>query len=133
MLDELYFNLSVSVSEPSYNGLLRYVDSPVMYVRKVDSLHYVKAILLRKIARFIIAQFRCSDHSKLLSYSYLIHENGTVKILSTDSSDNCILLYSFSLHFASLHRAGKQPLSKTAVMISRTFNEGVRIQSVVKV
>ena len=129
----MYFDLSVSVSEPAYNGLLRYVDSPVMYVRKIDSLHYVHAILLRKIARFVIGQFRCSDHSKLLSYSYLIHENGTVKILSTDSSENWILLYSFSLHFAGYHRPGKKPLSKTAVMISRTFIEGAGIQSVIKV
>ena len=133
MLNKMYFDLSISVSDSAYNGLLRYVDSPVMFVNKIDSLHYVHTLLIRKIARFAIGQFRCSDRSKLLIYSYMIHENGTVKILSTDSADNCVLLYSFSLHFAGMHRPGKQPLSKTAVIISRSFIEQAGVQSITKV
>ena len=133
MLNKMYFDLSVSVSDSAYNGLLRYINSPVMYVNRIDSLHYVQTLLIRKLARFVIAQFRCSDHSKLLKYSYYIHENGTVKVLSVDRADNWVILLSFSLHFASMHRPGKQPLSKTAVMISKTFVKEVGIQSVAKV
>ena len=113
--------MSVYVSDSAYNGLLRYINSPVMYVNNNASLHYVHTLLIRKLARFVIAQFRCSDRSKLLKYSYLIHENGTVKVLSVDSADNWVILLSFSLHFSGLHRPGKQPLSKTAVIISRMY------------
>lgn len=133
MLNKMYFDLSISISDSAYNGLLRYVNSPVMYVNRIDSLHYVHSLLIRKLARYLIRQFRCSDYSKLLKYSYYIHENGTVKVLSVDRADNWVMLLSFSLHFASMHRHGKQPLSKTAVMISQTFIEGVGIQSVIKV
>ena len=125
--------MSISVSDSAYNGLLRYVDSPVMFVNKIDSLHYVHTLLIRKIARFAIGQFRCSDRSKLLKYCYLIHENGSVKILSVDTADNWVLLLSFSLHFTGIHRPGKQPLSNTAVIISRSFFEPAGIQSVAKI
>ena len=115
--------MSISVSDSAYNGLLRYVNSPVMFVNKIDSLHYVHTLLIRKIARFAIGQFRCSDRSKLLKYCYLIHDDGAVKILSVDTADNKILLLSFSLNFCGIHRHGKQPLSKTAVIISQTFTK----------
>ena len=121
MLNKMYFDLSVSVSDSAYNGLLRYMNSPVMFVNKIDSLHYVHTLLIRKIARFAIGQFRCSDRSKLLEYAAYIHENGTVKILSVDRAGNFVLLLSFSLHFSWIHRPGKQPLSKTAVIISRMY------------
>lgn len=117
----MYFDMSISVSDSAYNGLLRYVDSPVMFVNKIDSLHYVHTLLIRKIARFAIGQFRCSDHSKLLKYYYHIHENGTVKVLSVDRAYNWVILLSFSLHFAGMHRPGKQPSSNTAVIISSVF------------
>ena len=133
MLNKIYFDLSVSVSEQAYNGLLRYINSPVMYVNKIDSLHYVHTLLIRKIARFAIGQFRCSDRSKLLKYCYLICENGTVKVFSVDTADNWVILLSFSLHFAGMQRPGKKPLSKTAVMISRSFIEPAGVQSVTKV
>ena len=123
MLNKIYFDLSVSVSEQAYNGLLRYINSPVMYVNKIDSLHYVHTLLIRKIARFAIGQFRCSDRSRLLKYCYLIHDDGSVKVFSIDTADNWVMLISFSLHFAGMHRPGKQPLGKTAVMISRTIVE----------
>ena len=133
MLNKMYFNMSISVSDSAYNGLLRYVDSPVMFVNKIYSLHYVHTLLIRKIARFAIGQFRCSDRSKLLKYCYLIHENGTVKILSVDTADNSVLLLSFSLHFCCIHRPGKRPLSNTAVIISRSFIEPAGVQSVTKI
>ena len=121
MLNKMYFDMSISVSDSAYNGLLRYINSPVMYVNRIDSLHYVQALLIRKLVRFVIAQFRCSDRSKLLNDIYIIHENATVKILSVDSAENWVLLLSFSLRFAGIHRPGKQPLSKTAVIISRLY------------
>lgn len=121
MLNKLYFSLSVSTNIQGYYNHIRYITSPVMYVSEPVLLNDVKINLLRKIASYCINQFRVNDLSGLHVYSTTIDENGTVYVYSTNSIGSPVLMISFSISFASYLRPGKQPLSKTAVMISSVF------------
>ena len=123
MLNKLYFNLSVSTNIQGYYNHIRYITSPVMYVTEPVLLNDVKINLLRKIASYCINQFRINDLSSLHVYSTTIDENGTVYVYSTNSIGNPVLMISFSISFAGYHSLAKQPLSKTAVIISTTYTE----------
>ena len=133
MLNKLYFSLSVSANIQGYYNHIRYITSPVMYVTEPILLHVVKINLLRKIASYCINQFRINDLSGLHVYSTRIDENGTVYIYSTNSLGNPVIMISFSISFAGYHSLSKQPLSKTAVIISRAIIEPAGVQSVTKV
>lgn len=115
----MYFKLAVSTSLNSYSGAIRYIDSPVMFVNKSNDINYIKILLLRKLARYCIGQFKANDYSKCHTYSARINQAGIVYVYSLNSIGNKVLQVSFSLIFAGFHKPANQPLSKTAVIISR--------------
>lgn len=133
MLNKLYFTLSISINLHGYYHHIRYIACPVMYVTEPVLLNDVKINLLRKIASYCINQFRVDDLSGLHEYSTRIDENGIVYIYSTNSLGNPVLMIYFSISFASYLRPGKQPLSKTAVIISRSIIQPAGVLSVTKV
>ena len=133
MLNKLYFSLSVSTNIQGYNNQLRYIDSPVMFIKNAKDINYTKILLLRKLSVYCIKQLKKTDLSGQHTYWTYISDNSIIYIISTDSTGNSILMLTFSINFAGAHFPGKQPLSKTAVIISRTFIEPAGVQSVTKV
>ena len=128
MLNKMYFNLSVSTSLNSYSGVIRYMNCPVMFSKNYNDVNYIKVLLLRKLARYCIAQFKASDYSKCHTYSARINQSGFVYVYALNSIGQTILQVSFWLTFAGFHKPANQPLSKTAVIISQTFTEVTGIQ-----
>lgn len=133
MLNKLYFNLSMSTSLNSYSGAIRYMNCPVMYAKSYNDVNYIKVLLLRKLARYCIGQFKASDYSKCHTYSARITQSGFVYVYALNSIGQTVLQVSFWLTFAGFHKPANQPLSKTAVIISRSFIEPAGVQSVTKV
>ncbi|NCU43962.1 hypothetical protein EOL71_03295 [Candidatus Saccharibacteria bacterium] len=111
----------MSTSLNNYSGAIRYIDSPVMFVKYYNDMNYIKVILLRKLARYCISQFRMIDHSRDHTYHARINQDGFVYVYSLNPIGNTVLQVSFSLIFAGFHKPANQPLSNTAVMISSVF------------
>lgn len=121
MLNKIYFNLSMSTSLNNYNGAIRYIDCPVMFVKSYNDVNYIKVLLLRKLVRYCIGQFKASDYSKCHTYSARINQSGFVYVYALNSIGQTILQVSFWLTFAGFHKPANQPLSNTAVIISSVF------------
>lgn len=121
MLNKLYFLLSYSIELSSLKNELRGLNSLFTIVNKSPELHSSIILLDYKIKRYVVTQVNKYYYQSPLTLSHEIDSTGMNKICCEFINGEKVPIFYWQLHFEGYVRPGKQPLSKTAVIISRLY------------
>ena len=121
MLNKLYFSLYYSIELNSLKYELRGLNSLFTIVNKSPELHSSIVLLDQKIKRFVISAVSNYFYKSPLTLSHEVNIDGVNTICCELLSGTSVPLFYWKLHFEGYVRHGKQPSSKTAVIISRLY------------
>lgn len=119
MLNKLYFSLTYSIELRSLVYQLRGLNSLFTVVNKSPELHSSIVLLDQKIKRYVISQVSNYTYKIPLTLSHEVNNYGVNTICCEFLPGTSVPIFYWKLHFEGYIRPGKQPLSKTAVIISR--------------
>lgn len=121
MLNKLYFSMTYSIELRSLVYQLRGLHSLFTIVNKAPELHSSIVLLDYKIKRYVVTQVNKYYHGSNLQLFHEVDCNGNNIIFCELLSGASVPLFYWKLHFDGYVRPGKQPLGKTAVIISRMY------------
>ena len=121
MINKLYFSLTYSIELSSLEYKLRGLHSLFTIVNKSPELHSSIVLLDYKIKRYVISTVTILFNLSKLELSHEVDKDGNNIIYCQFIKGVKSPIFSWKLHFDGYIRPGKQPLSKTAVIISRMY------------
>ena len=121
MLNKLYFCLSYSIELSSLEYKLRGLHSLFTIVNKSPELHSSKIILDHKIKRYVLTTVSKLFNQSPLQLTHEVDAAGVNIIYCKFIVGVKSPIFYWQLHFDGYVRPGKQPLSNTAVIISRLY------------
>ena len=121
MNNKLYFSLTYSIELSSLEYKLRGLHSLFTIVNKAPELHSSIILLDYKIKRYVVTQVNKYYYLSPLNMSHEIDSNGMNKICCEFITGTSVPIFYWKLHFDGYIRHRNQPLSKTAVIISRLY------------
>ena len=121
MLNKLYFSLYYSIELSSLRNELRGLNSLFTIVNKSPELHSCMVQMDYKIKRYVITQVSNHYYNSPLNLSHAVNLDGMNMICAEFLTGAIVPIFYWRLHFAGYVRPGKQPLSNTAVIISRVY------------
>ena len=121
MNNKLYFSLTYSIELRSLVYQLRGLHSLFTVVNKAPELHSSIVLLDQKIKRYVISQVSNYSYKSPLTLSHEVNTDGVNTICCELLSGASVPLFYWKLHFDGYVRPGNQPLSNTAVIISRMY------------
>lgn len=121
MNNKLYFSLSYSVEISELNYQFRGLHSLFTIVNKAPTLHSTSILLDYKIKRYIVPILAKMYNIDARQICHEINDHGINKIVIQFFNGNKVPVLYWKLHFDGYVRPGKQPSSKTAVIISRMY------------
>lgn len=133
MINKLCFSLSYSIELGALEYPLRNLHSLFTIVNKAPELHSSAVLLDHKIKRYVFTTVNKMFNQSTKELSHEVNELGLNVIYCEFIKGVKSPLFYWKLNFDSFVRPGKQPLSNTAVIISRSFIEPAGVQSVTKV
>ena len=121
MLNKLYLSINYSIELNSLKYELRGLNSLFTIVNKSPELHSCIVQMDYKIKRYVITQVSNYINKSPLTLSHEVNTDGVNTICCELLSGTIVPIFYWRLHFAGYIRPGKQPLSKTAVIISKLY------------
>lgn len=113
--------MSYSIELRSLVYQLRGLNSLFTVVNKAPEVHSSSILLDYKIKRFVVTQFNKYYYGSNLLLFHEVDCDGNNIIICELLSGARVPIFYWKLHFEGYIRPGKQPLSKTAVIISRMY------------
>ena len=121
MINKLYFSLSYSIELKALKYHLRNLNSLFTIVNKAPELHSCMVQMDYKIKRYVITQVSNYYYNSPLNLSHAVNLDGMNMICAEFLTGAIVPIFYWRLHFAGYVRPGRQPLSNTAVIISRLY------------
>ena len=119
MLNKLYFSMYYSIELNRLKYELRGLNSLFAIVNKSPELHSSIVLLDQKIKRYVITQVSNYSYKSPLTLSHEVNTDGVNTICCEFFNGTSVPIFYWKLHFDGYVRPGKQPSSKTAVIISK--------------
>ena len=110
---------SIELTKLKYE--LRGLNSLFTIVNKSPELHSCMVQMDYKIKRYVITQVSNYYYNSPLNLSHAVNLDGMNMICAEFLTGAIVPIFYWRLHFDGYLRPGKQPSSKTAVIISRVY------------
>lgn len=120
MFEKIKFELIYSIELKALTNVLRYMNSITIYYVKRKELNDITINLNNRIAHYVKKELCIYYNIKPNEVQHFIDSHGNNYIGIRFYNNSIVQVVLWKAIFTGAYRSGKQPLSKTAVIISRT-------------